>query len=94
MSFFLMEEAIHLPCAPDPDMAGVLFGGRRDGSLGARAREWGSREKAWVKELDPYLFIKAVNIKRLPTCPKNSLIPEGHANSAMGLPIPVLMRIP
>ena len=51
------------------------------------------KEKAWVKEVDPYLFIKAVNIKRLPTCPKNLLIPKGRANGAVGLPMPVLMRI-
>ena len=25
MSFSLTEETIHLPCPPDPDMAGVLF---------------------------------------------------------------------
>ena len=52
------------------------------------------RKKAWVKEVDPYLFIKAVNIKRLPTCPKNSLTPEGRANGTIRLPMPVLMRIP
>ena len=52
------------------------------------------REKAWVKRVNPYLFIKAVNIKRLPTRPKNSLIPEGRENGTVGLPMPVLMRIP
>ena len=48
MFFSLTEETIHLPCAPDPDMTGVLFGGREDGSLGARARdrEGGDGEKA------------------------------------------------
>ena len=25
----MMEEAIHLPCAPDPDMVGVLFWGQK-----------------------------------------------------------------
>ena len=25
MSFSVTEEAIHLPCAPNPDMVGVLF---------------------------------------------------------------------
>ena len=40
-----------------------------DGNLGAGAREWKDREeeKAWVKEGNPYLLIKAVNIERLPT---------------------------
>ena len=51
------------------------------------------REKVWVKGVNPYLFIKAVNIKRLPTHPKNSPIPKGHADDTVGLPMPVLMRI-
>ena len=38
------------------------------------------REKAWVKGVNPYLFIKAVNIKCLPTRPKNSPIPKGCAD--------------
>ena len=50
MSFSLMEEAIHLPCAPDPDMAGVLFCGGKDGSLGTGAREWMGREEEGVGE--------------------------------------------
>ena len=29
MSFSVMEEVIHLPCAPDPDMVGVLFEAER-----------------------------------------------------------------
>ena len=29
MSFSVTEEAIHLPCAPDPDMVEVLFGAER-----------------------------------------------------------------
>src|SRR3954471_11025572 len=40
MSFSLTEEAIHLPCAPDPDMVGVLTWGGKDENLGAGAREW------------------------------------------------------
>src|SRR3990170_6709042 len=40
MSFSLMEEAIHLPCASDPDMVGMLLRGEKDENLGARAREW------------------------------------------------------
>ena len=97
MSFSLMEETIHLPYAPDPDMVGVLSWGGKDENLGAGARERGrqiEREKAWVKGVNPYLFIKAVNIKRLPTRPKNSPIPKGRADDTVGLPMLVLMRIP
>ena len=56
-----------MPYAPDPDMVGVLSWGGKDENLGAGAREWRryrEREKAWVKGVKPYLFIKAVNIKR------------------------------
>ena len=51
---------------------------------------WAERRKAWVKEVNPYAFIKAVNIKRLPT----RLFPKGRIDSTVGLPTPVLMRIP
>ena len=51
------------------------------------------REKAWVKGVNPYLFIKAVNIKRLPTCPKNSPVPKGRADDTVGLSMPLLMII-
>jgi hypothetical protein len=50
------------------------------------------KEKAWVKGVNPYLLIKAVNIKRLPTCLKTRLFPR--ENGTVGLPTPVLMRIP
>ena len=36
MAFFLMEEDIHLPPAPDPDMIGMLF--------------WAEKATAWVLE--------------------------------------------
>ena len=52
------------------------------------------REKAWVKGVNLYPFIKVVNIKRLPTRPKNSPIPKSRADDTVGLPMPVLMRIP
>ena len=55
---------------------------------------WAGRRKAWVKEVNPYPFIKAVNIKRLPTHLKTRLFPKGHANSTVWLPTPVLMIIP
>ena len=86
-----MEEAIHLPCVPDPDMVGVPFGGGKDGSLGAGARERMGREEEGVGErVDPYPLIKAANIKRLPT----RLFPRGRADGVVGLPMPALMRIP
>ena len=52
------------------------------------------REKAWVKGMNPYLFIKAANIKRLPTRLKTRLFPKSRADGTLGLPMPVLMRIP
>ena len=52
------------------------------------------KEKVWVKGVNPYLFIKAVNIMRLPTRLKTRLFPKGRADGAVGLPTPVLMRIP
>ena len=42
-----------------------------------RARMDGKgKKKAWVKKRNPYLFIKAVETVRLPTCPIKSLIPQ------------------
>ena len=38
MSFSLTEETIHLPCALDPDMVGVLF--------------WVEKARAWALELE------------------------------------------
>ena len=38
MPFSLMEEAIHLPPAPDPDMIGVLF--------------WAEKARAWALEFE------------------------------------------
>ena len=55
---------------------------------------WAERKRAWVKEVNPYPFIKVVNIKRLPTCLKTRLFPKGRADGAVGLPTLVLMRIP
>ena len=55
---------------------------------------WAEREKAWVKGGSPYLLIKAANIKLLPTCLKTRLFPKGRADGMVGLPTPVLMRIP
>ena len=76
-------------------MVGVLFGRGKDGSLGAGVREWMGREEEGVGErMDLYPLIKAANVQRLPTHLKTRLFPKGHAGSAVGLPTPVLMRIP
>ena len=44
---------------------------------------WAERRKAWVKEVNPYHFIKVVNIKRLPTLLKTHLFPKGRAGDAV-----------
>ena len=54
---------------------------------------WAERKKAWVKEWI-LILLKAANIKRLPTHLKTRLFPKGRADGAVGLPTPVLMRIP
>ena len=51
------------------------------------------KKKAWVKKGNPYLFIKAVETVRLPTCPINCLFPKRRVDGAVGLPTPILMRI-
>ena len=57
-----------MPCAPDPDMVECFLEAEKMRTW-ALEREIGraEREKVWVKERNPYLLIKAVNIKRLPT---------------------------
>ena len=53
------------------------------------------RKKAWVKMGNPYPFIEATKTVRLPTCPlKIAYFPNATIDGAVGLPIPVLMRIP
>ena len=89
-------EAIHLPCAPEPDMAGVFGGNGKDWNLGGGAQmaDGLRRKKAWGKKTNPYLLIKAVDIK----CPllrlKSRLFPRGRVNDTVGLPKPLLVRIP
>ena len=47
------------------------------------------RKKAWVKKGNPYLFIKAVEIVHLLTCPLKSLIPqEPRLMARLGYPRP------
>ena len=84
-----------MPCAPDPDMAGVLFEVERMEAWALELENgWAERKRAWVKEMNDYPFIKAANIKRLPTRLKTRLFPKGRADGAVGLPTPILMRIP
>ena len=92
----VIEEAIHLPCTPDLDMAGVFGGNGKDRDLGAGARmaDGLRRKKTWGKNTDPYLLIEAVDIKRPLISLKSRLLPRGHVNSTVGLPKPLLMRIP
>ena len=52
------------------------------------------KEKAWVKEGNPYPLIKAVKVMRLPARLKIRLFPKRHADGTVGLPMPILMRIP
>ena len=52
------------------------------------------KQKAWVKEGNPYPFIKAIEIMRLPACPKTRLFPKRHVDGTVNLPMPALMRIP
>ena len=86
-----------MPLVLDPNMIGVLF-------WVEKARAWTLElENGWAdegegmggKRVDPYLFIEAVEIMRLPTCPvKLAHSPKRRVNGAVGLPTPVLTRIP
>ena len=84
----LAEEAIYLPPAPD------MFGCAEKGRTGALELEHARiderrRKEAWVKEENPYLFIKAVETVRLPTCPLKSLISQAPRLMArLGYPYP------
>ena len=52
------------------------------------------KKKVWGEKVDSYLLIRAVNIERPPTSLKTRLFPRDDANDTVGLPKPVLMRIP
>ena len=52
------------------------------------------RKKAWGKKLGPYPLIRTVNIKHPFTSLKTRLFPRDRANGTVGIPKPVLMRIP
>ena len=53
------------------------------------------RKKAWVKMRKSYPFIEATKLVRLPTCLLGiACFPSATIDGMVGLPIPVLMRIP
>ena len=77
MSFSFTEEAIHLPCPPDPDMVECFLEAKRTRTWALELENGRAKtEKAWVKKGNPYLLIKAVNIERLPTRLQNRLFPR------------------
>ena len=60
-----------------------------------RENGWAGKKKAWVKRRSPCPFIRAEETVRLLTCLVNLLVPPGAViDGAVGLPMPVLMRIP
>ena len=66
MSSSVTEETIHLP--PASDMFGCVEKVRTGALEHERARmDEQRRKEAWVKEENPYLFIKAVETVCLPT---------------------------
>ena len=84
-----------MPCAPDPDMIECFLEAEKMRTWALELENGGAeKEKAWVKKGNPYLLIKVVNIKRLPTRHKTRLFPKGRVGGTVGLPIPILMIIP
>ena len=94
LDVFLLEGGGH-PLAPRFGHVRNIFLRRRR-KLGC----WSSRmdeqrkDKAWVKEGNPYPFIKAVQVMHLPACLKIRLFPKHHADDTVGLAMSVLMSIP
>ena len=89
------EETIHLP--PAPDMFGVAL--RRKCELGrwsSSAQEWMGREEEGVGEKEESLsFYKGGRNYAPPHLPgKLAYSPSAVIDGAVGLPTPVLMRIP
>ena len=46
------------------------------------------KKKAWVKKGNPYLFIKAAEIMRLPLALETHLFPKRRAMARLGYPHP------
>ena len=58
-------------------MVGVLFWAEKARAWALELENgWVERRKAWVKKVNPYPFIKAVNIKRLPLALKLAYSPR------------------
>ena len=55
---------------------------------------WAEKKEGVGERMDLYPLIKAANVKLLPTRLKTRLFPKGRIDGAVGLPTPVLMRIP
>lgn len=51
------------------------------------------RKKAWGEKVDPYLLIKALDVKRPLICLNSRLFPRGHVKGTVGLQKPLLMKI-
>ena len=69
-----MVEAIHLPPSPDADIFGGPWWAKKANAwaleLERERMDEQRKKKVWVKKRrNPYLFIKAVETMRLPTCP-------------------------
>ena len=91
----ITEETIHLP--PAPDMFGVVL--RRKHELGrwsSSAREWMGREEEGAGEQEETLSLyKGGRNYAPPHLPgKIAYFPSVVIDGAVGLPTPVLMRIP
>ena len=81
---------------PAPDMFGCAEKVRTRALELERARmDERRRKEAWEKEENPYLFIKGGRNCVPPHLPfKIAYFPSATIDGAVGLPIPVLMRIP
>ena len=90
-----MEEAIHFPCAPDPDMVGVLFGAEEMRAWALELKNGGSRREGVGERGEPLSLYKGGRNYAPPHLPiKIAYFPSVTIDGAIGLPIPVLMKIP
>ena len=70
MSFSLTEEAIHLPCAPDRDMVGVLFWAERMRAWALELENgWAETENEWVKKGESLSLYKGSEYQAPPHSP-------------------------
>ncbi len=85
-----------MPPALDPNMIGVLFQAERARAWALELKnEWAEEgEGVGVTSMNPYPFIKVIKVMCLPARLKIRLFPKRRADDTVGLPMPVLMRIP